>query len=242
MRQKNSSGSAYIFVVIVMLTLFLLITAALGVTATSRRISGYYIAYSGLYDLALAGAERTLFLFEYEMISHRDDKKYEVQARLLANIDDYIIYRGGEFFLNDYALQLIAEEKEDLLSAFLAYSFGSGDYGYYFSYSLGLVTGTYMVRTYIDDWAIDSRAYKIVDGRPGFTTRVIGRIEWSYLTDEIKVHPAQYYWRYAPIEDSYEYMEPDLSLWPFGYILITEIEFNMPDFILQLVGIQHEEN
>ena len=65
-KPKSSTGSAYVMILIVMLTLFLLLTAALGVTAVGRRVSGQYMRFAGLYNLALAGNERALFLLEAE--------------------------------------------------------------------------------------------------------------------------------------------------------------------------------
>jgi len=59
---KSRKGNAYIMVMIVTVTVFMLISIVLFITISSRQITARYGYYVGLYDLAVAGNEQVLFL------------------------------------------------------------------------------------------------------------------------------------------------------------------------------------
>jgi len=59
---RNRSGNAYLFVIVAVLMMALLAGVALSITASSRRASMYYIGFTGLYDLAIAGNEQAFFM------------------------------------------------------------------------------------------------------------------------------------------------------------------------------------
>ena len=203
-------GSTYIFVLMVMLTLFLLIIAVMGVTASGRRISGYYVQFAGLYDLALAGNERALFILCQEVRYHSQIIIERAHHRLYEDgIENHLIYRDGEFLLGDHFLRLFREEKNEVLVDFLADNFSTGLFrdalgqshtGRYFSYSLGVGTGVYDVRTYLfeprlNSYRVRSTANKFIGGQPGIITAVYGRIEWPAFTHQTVVIPVAYAWR-----------------------------------------------
>ncbi|MCL2364819.1 MAG: hypothetical protein FWC71_09180 [Defluviitaleaceae bacterium] len=58
---RNRRGNAYLFVIVAVLMITLLAGVVLTLTAASRRSSMYYIGFSGLYALAVAGNEQALF-------------------------------------------------------------------------------------------------------------------------------------------------------------------------------------
>ncbi|MCL2421774.1 MAG: hypothetical protein FWD03_07950 [Defluviitaleaceae bacterium] len=185
------SQSAYMFTLMIMLTMFLLITAVLGVTASSRRVSGHYIQFAGLYDMALASNERALFLLR-DAIDHQSISN-QVHNRLRdEGIKPHLVYRSGDFFIDDRFMVLFREEKNNALAAFLADHFARTQARYYhYTYSLSIGTNTYEVRTYIEPrlgvYRVHSTVSKLIDGRPGQITRVDGTIEWPAFIPEIMV-------------------------------------------------------
>lgn len=190
------------FTLMIMLTLFLLITAVLGITASNRRVAGHYIQFAGLYDMALSANERALFLLrdqvEYQTIAER------VHQRLYEEgIENHLIYQNEAFFLNDQFLRLFREEKHKLLADYLANAFGRiyARY-YYYAYALSVGADTYEVHTFIENisgrYRVRSTASKLVDGNPGTMARVEGIIEWPALTQQIPVWPKVYTWREGP--------------------------------------------
>jgi len=207
-------GSTYIFVLMVMLTLFLMITAVIGVTAAGRRISGHYVQFAGLYDLALAGNERAFFLLRQEVERHNQTINERVKQRIYEDgIESHLLYRDGRFLLGDYFLRLFREEKNAVLTDFLVSNFSQGIFrdargrtytGRYFSYSLNVGTGTYDVRTYLFEprlsgYRVRSTARKFIGDQPGTTTAVYGRIDWPVLIHQTEVIPVTYTWRYTPL-------------------------------------------
>lgn len=58
---RNKNGGVYLFVLVVMLSVTMLVSAALAVTAASRRITARYGEFSSLFDLAVAANEQALF-------------------------------------------------------------------------------------------------------------------------------------------------------------------------------------
>jgi len=59
---KKSRGNAYVFVVIATVAVLMLASVALVISTRSRDITARYVNYAGLYDLAVAGNEKVLFL------------------------------------------------------------------------------------------------------------------------------------------------------------------------------------
>jgi len=205
----SKAGNAYIFVLMVMMTMFLLITTVIGVTTSSRRTSGRYIQFTGLYDLALAGNERALLLLEQHVADHAYIIAEQVAQRLKEdNIENHLIYRDGNFLLRGFFLQLFKEEKNKTITDFLNDAFERSHEGHSFSYALRVTTGTYEVRTSIEPnfrgYFVRSTARKIVDTRPGTATTVHGQIEWPAFTGQIEILPTRYTWRDGPPDWIYE--------------------------------------
>jgi len=84
-KTNNKSGSAYLFVLIAALLIFMLVTIALTVSVSSRRLTAYYPDHANLYGLAIAGNEQ-VFLFLSEVISllSEDTTHEEAMALLTA--------------------------------------------------------------------------------------------------------------------------------------------------------------
>ena len=206
------AGNAYIFVMMIMLTLFLLITSVLGLTASGRRISGHYVRFAGLYNLALAGNERAMLLLRDEVAYHTHAMSEEVRQKLHeGNIEEHLIYYNGEFLLEDRFIQLFREEKNRLAADFFANNLNRGFFEcafgnrlllYYFSYNLTISTGTYHVRTafepYGSGYRVRTRANKAYDNRLMTDNLVYGVIEWPVFAHQARVVPTLYTWRDGP--------------------------------------------
>ena len=156
------------FVVTVMLTLFLVVIAVLGTTASGRQTSSRYIAFAGLYDLALAANERALILLNQEE---------QIIARLQAKVYE-------EPLVEESTIRAV---KQAQIAEFLSLNFGMRAGYYFFSYRLTVSSGVYYVRTYISQrpGALELRsvAHKEVKGAAGTPVRVYARIEWPNITD-----------------------------------------------------------
>ena len=203
MKANNfKAGSAYMFVMITMLNLFLLITVVISVTASSRRISGYYIQFAGLYDLALAGNERVLFLLREEIDYHREEINDRARYRMYQkDIESHLVYQDGVFLLEGSFSEILREEKREVVGTFLESNFGRSQGMYYFSYRMGVRTGTYEVMTYIcsGGYSVRTVVNKAIDGSRGTPTRVGGQIIWPDNLDyQVLVRPKAYVWRYKP--------------------------------------------
>ena len=59
---KSRKGNALIMVVVATMAMFLLISAAIAVTVPSRQLTARNINFIGMYDLAVAGNERAIYL------------------------------------------------------------------------------------------------------------------------------------------------------------------------------------
>ena len=240
-KNKNTSGSAYLFVVMATMAGFMMVTIALSVTAVSRQISGYYIRFAGLYDLALAGSERAKILLMDEVSYHTEFMAEEVRQRLIneignrtghtghtghteyTGIEDHLIYYNGQFLLDHIFMEMYREEKDQIIASFMQKNFGTlprrliptpaRPIRHYFSYSLGVTTGRYEVRTEIwpdyrasrinqgnpnqrdPGYRVVSTAHKVVDNITGNATEVYGWIMWPAFTEGISVLPTAYQWR-----------------------------------------------
>jgi len=156
------------FVVTMMLTLFLVVVAVLGTTASGRQTSSRYIYFAGLYDLALAANERVLHIFDIEeqIIASLQEKELE------------------EYFIEADTIRSVKNEQ---LASFLSENFGIRGGEYYFSYRLTVTSGVYYVRTYISHrpraLELRSVALKEVNGITGTPVRVYARIEWPNIAD-----------------------------------------------------------
>ena len=71
MKNKRTCGGGYILVLTAAALIMLLVTAALAVTAMSRRITARYAQFAGLYDLAVAGNEQVLHLIRNAVNDNR---------------------------------------------------------------------------------------------------------------------------------------------------------------------------
>jgi len=160
--------SSITFVVTVMLTLFLVVAAVLGTTASGRQTSSRYIYFAGLYDLALAANQRALLLFDQEeqIIARLEEKE----------IEGYVI-----------DTDIILSVKQEHIAEFLSQNFGARAGYYYFSYRLTVTSGVYYVQTYISQrplaLELRSTAHKEVNGIAGTPVRVYARIEWPNIAD-----------------------------------------------------------
>ncbi|MCL2499007.1 MAG: hypothetical protein FWE90_01590 [Defluviitaleaceae bacterium] len=87
-KTNKQGGNAHLFVLIATLLIFLLVTIALTVSASSRRLTAYYSDHANLYDLAIAGNEQ-VFLFMSEILEAHDTTDTasdEVMALLAAAV------------------------------------------------------------------------------------------------------------------------------------------------------------
>ena len=200
---KKSTGSAYIFILITMMTLFLLITAAIGLTTSARRISGYYIHFASLYDLSVAGNERALIILNDKVQDNSEDMTRRILNRLYEQgIESYLTFHEGDFLLEGFMTDF-REEKNILLIDFLE-SFNlthlSGHFWRYFSYSLNLATGTYEIRTNLRQnsgrYVTHSSSIKIINDLPGPAATVRGQIYWPTFDHHAEIIPTAYTWRY----------------------------------------------
>ena len=97
MRNCNS-GHAYIMVLMVSMLIFLLLSVTLTVTARSRQITMQYQYFGSLYDLAVAGSEKALFILNQAI----DQNRYEILYYLPSETAEYFIQAAMPFI--DYAL------------------------------------------------------------------------------------------------------------------------------------------
>jgi len=169
-----AAQSPLTFVVTMMITLFLVVIAVFGATASGRQTSSRYIPFAGLYDLALAANQRAFYLF---------DQEAQILARLQKKELD-LTYKDGSYFIESNFIRAVKQEQ---LSDFLQQNFDVRGGYYYFSYRLTLTSGTYYVRTYISPrphaFELRSVAHKEVDGQDGTPVRVYARIEWPNIID-----------------------------------------------------------
>ena len=202
MKITPAAGSnALVFVLIAMLTIFLQITVILGTTTFSRRISGHYIRYTSLYDLALAGSESALFLL------YRETDKDIIAGRALMRlyneeneeIDRHLSFKDGEFRIDTFFTALFREEKSYMINEFLTGTFNPDSSGRrYFSYSLGVSTGTYHVHISLCENNINAVAYKSADSRNGNPLRTFSSVMWPNFIHQAAVQPLSYTWRGNP--------------------------------------------
>ena len=190
------AGGAYVFVLTVMLGLFLMITAVIGVTASSRRISGHYIQFAGIYDLALAGNERAFLLLQREAEGQIETIVERVYQKLYdEGLESHLIYDEGRFLLGNHFNTLFRQEKRGLIDDFLTHSLERRQLQYfYFFYSLEVATGTYNVETRINSIPGGYRVRSTAD-KGGTSTWVYGQIEWPAFTHQAEIIPTAYAWR-----------------------------------------------
>lgn len=125
---SNQKGGAYIFVLIVTLLLFLLISVTLAVTSYGRRVTAHYQNYTGLYDLAVAGNERALFLLRTELERQRDALDARVRAKIAGNgLMTHLVYRNRQFHLaypeDGYYAKLYKEYAHEAMDTYVAGTF-----------------------------------------------------------------------------------------------------------------------
>ena len=211
---NSKTGSAYLFMVMAMMTVFLLVTTALAVTSSGRRISAQYIRFAGLYDLALANSERAKLLLNREITYHSGAIAEEVRLRLIeeARVENYLIYYSGSFFLDGHFIEMFRDEKQQMVSNFINENLSTlaprpiprpaRPRRHYFSYSLNVNTGTFEVKTEIwpdnPGYRVVSTAHKVTNDIPGTATIVYGRIIWPAFHRRIPVLPETYKWRDSP--------------------------------------------
>ena len=159
MKAKPTAGNAYVFVLIIMMSVFLLSTAALGITASSRRISGQYIRFAGLYDLALSGAERAKMILQQGLDAQNKENKEDVT---LAD------------FLSE---NLQVRHRHHRLNYHVSYSLTLATGVYHVH-----------IYIYPNRWLVSSRAYKMIDGRTSRYTEVFGRIVFEDTFEGTTVH------------------------------------------------------
>jgi hypothetical protein len=81
---NNKNGNAYLFVLAAVLFIFMLVTVALTLSATSRRLTTYYPQSTSLYDLAIAGNEQVYFYLSEIMGTIPDDRTPEETMNILS--------------------------------------------------------------------------------------------------------------------------------------------------------------
>lgn len=202
MADNLAAGSAYMFVTIAMMTLFLLVMLTTDITASSRRISGHYMRFAGLYNLAVAGGEYLHYIFDKESYERLDDLVYEAKGRLAdEDFELYLRYDEGLILLEGLFLPLLREAKSDYLSGFIADNFERRGRGHVLSYSVNVATGTYTVRTYF--WQQGAGAYRLFSEArksvPGSQssppTWIVGRLDWPDVEYDAVLRPTGFGWR-----------------------------------------------
>lgn len=191
--KNRKFGGAYIYVIMIMMMVFLLTTAALSMTATSRLTSSRYISFAGLYNLAVAGNERAMILLMQELNDNRDEILEAVRLRLLSEvlINEHLTYHDGHLELRGPFALIFSDEKNKVIDSFLNLRLREQSYfdhlmapftEHYFSYRLALSTGVYYVHTGLEahqgGYRVRSRAAKEVNGRRSADVVVYGNIEW----------------------------------------------------------------
>ena len=78
----NKNGGVYLFVLVVMFSVTIMVSAALAVTAASRRITARYTEFSSLYDLAVAANEQALFYLQTALTAQGEYFHVAAQAQV----------------------------------------------------------------------------------------------------------------------------------------------------------------
>lgn len=214
-----AANSAYMFVIVLSLSLFMIIFSVIALTATSRRTSAQYIHFAGLYNLAMASCERVLFLLPQD----NDALTEQVRERLRTEgVEPRLVYIDGNLSLEGRFLQLFREEKNRAISAYLAENLGRVHAQYFFSYNLTVPTGTYAVRTYISPVAGVYRVRSTASKNGGQELIVCGQIYWPSFRHSAIVIPTAVEWRYgSPYETP---LNPSEVAGLLNYLRITDFE------------------
>jgi len=204
------------YVLVVMSTLFLMISLSLSLTRASRRISGHYIRFAGNYDLALGAKEMAFFHVRREAGDNTTEIVEQVYQRLhYVNPERYLHYHEGDFLLGTHFMRLFREEKRLLLSGYLSTYFERIHAGhYFFYYTLTVPTGTYYVRTYLEANSQGYRTRSTSRKNSGTAVNVFGQIEWPAFSHLVVLIPKAYYWRDAEEIPIWSYLDFYGSLLP----------------------------
>ena len=221
---NKSDGNAYILVMIIMMALFLMTSAAVGISASGRRTSVRYINFAGLYDLAAGGCERALFVLR-DIIGNQIEEfaTYIIDGMKERGMDGYLKYEDGGFYLDGF-MPLFRRKKINELNDFIENLNGPVFLNWqprqwrYFSYYLTVSTGTYSIKTHIfhtggGNYDVLTTAVKEVNGTSGAAMPVQGRISWPNFTFKPEIVPLSYTWRadVPPLFDSAVKSSMDLS-------------------------------
>lgn len=203
-----------------MLLLFLMVSAALAVTARSRRVSARYPYYANLYDIAVAGNERALFLMRAEINKQHTALDARIREEIMSgDIESHVLYRNGQFHLaypeNGYYSSLYRIYANELLTQFLTETFDYVRGNWTLDYTLtasytnnggGLadtessVTDMFHIATTLttqsDGYIIYSAVDKTVNNETSYPATVEARLVWPTVPHEELFLPA-YKWRAA---------------------------------------------
>ena len=84
--------------------IFILVAMALTISTVSRRLTARYAYFMGLYDLAVSGNEKALFLLDQEWERHRDAVTLQALTRIIQDSFENLEYSNGEIHLTATAL------------------------------------------------------------------------------------------------------------------------------------------
>ena len=97
---KSRRGGAYIMVLTATMLVFILVGMALTISTVSRRITARYTYFMGLYDLAVSGNEKALFLLHEEWESYKDAVTMQALNRMIQENAFSLEYADGVIRLN----------------------------------------------------------------------------------------------------------------------------------------------
>jgi hypothetical protein len=116
-RKRMNKGSAMTLVLLTVLVVSLLIYSALYVTARGRDITSYYWDYTGMYDLAVAGNERVLTIFNEangavtEYIDEQE-RRLLIAGAFEASINNNGFVRQGAGYKLGWSGELVTDIRE----------------------------------------------------------------------------------------------------------------------------------
>ena len=106
---KANHGGAYIMILTAIMLILMLVTVALGVTATSRRITARYIYNAGLYDLAVSGNEQALFLLQQRFDSQKEIITNQAWTAIVNGPPVNFVFSDNKLRLDTYANERFGE-------------------------------------------------------------------------------------------------------------------------------------
>jgi len=213
--------STYIFVIVVMLVSFVLISTAVAVSAPARRTSANYGRFASLYDIGLSACERMKLLLYEELEDNKDSFSEELAQRLkYVNYENDLNFEEGRFILGNDHLNIFREVREKIVQDFLDRDFTpiNAPREYSFRYNINSSTGVYNIHVNAEIRCVDIRcsiractnpSHRGVNVRANvgkhngnfssMPLNIFGRIEWRRrAVVQAELIPLSYEWRDGP--------------------------------------------